>query len=156
MATFLLNEWFWADCSGERGGGSQREAVRLLIAFVEGADRVVFVRGCPAERKLWALCRNDRSKIEREICRAFKLNILYSTNCIVLDADQLPPLPPELEAEVKADDRYLVQAQIAVTDCIVITSDGPLLATLQANGRPAKHRDDFLLEYFSNKAGQSE
>ena len=119
----------------------------MLLALSNSDDRIVFVSGSPAERKLWALCRQDRTEREREIGKVFSMNILYSTNCVILQMAALPPLPQALEHRVKAADQYLAQAQVAVPDAQIISTDQPLLDALRAHGCSCQHRDAFLAEY---------
>jgi hypothetical protein len=72
-----------------------------------------------------------------------------------LSGEELLPLPADLDAQVDAEDKYLVQAQIAVSDCTIVTTDEKLLETLRNNGRACKHRNEYVTEYLSAPRGDN-
>lgn len=148
MATYILNEWFWADLGNETDPIKRKESIQLLTTLASNDDSIIFVTGGRAEEKFWRLCRNDSPSIQRAIGRIFVLQILRnSTKCITVHADNLPACPDHLVLKINQDDHYLIQAQLTVQASIIITTDTRLIKVLKKEDIPHEHRDKFIELY---------
>jgi len=148
VATYILNEWFWADCANENGPKNFREAVELISALASNDDSIIFVAGGRAEEKFWSLTRSNSPPAQRTLFKVFYLQIyLDSAKCRIVHTDNLPPCPRQLIYRVNVDDRYLVQAQLTVEGSIIVSTDTNLLIVLRNDGLPHESRDMFIESY---------
>ena len=146
MADYILNEWIWADATGENGSAQQAEAFRLLKVLSEGGDRIIVVKGSSFFHKGWKLCVAT-ARPALEIAKFFKMQFLFNSDrCLLLDESELPELPDALK-QVKPDDQYLVRAHLKVGRAIVVTTDLPLKEILEEANIPCEIRSDFLRRY---------
>jgi hypothetical protein len=114
VATFVVNEWLWADLSGANGSRPQRDAFKFIECFPATQHQIVIIEGSAFDQKAWALCKSNNPIVQR-------IAALYVTavrqdrdRCLILPAESVDPLPHELAAIVKPDDRYLVEAQLSM------------------------------------------
>ncbi len=140
MASYVFNEWFWADLRGDNREVKKAETFGLLIRFGSSSHRMVIAVGSAFDNKAWSLC-----KAAPDIGRIFMKTIrLNSERCHLLHGDSWAPFPEELSSKVKPADRYLVQTCLAVPESILITTDRPLLEAVTTHGIPCLHRNEFL------------
>jgi hypothetical protein len=148
VAVFVINEWLWADLSGDNGRDHQLQTVRLIENLVVSDHKVVVIEGSQFDRKAWNLCKSANSLVIQAVV-AFVLNIRQNSDrCQILKPEVVAALPDELAAATKPDDHYLIQAQLAVNGAIVVTTDAPLRGALVATGLPCISREEFLASYF--------
>jgi len=144
---FIINEWLWADASGDNGRDAQRQTLDIMEWLASSEHQIVVIEGSPFDRKAWALCKSTTT-VPVILAKTFVTNIRQNSNrCIVLTSEQTAELPHELSISVKPDDHYLVRAQLGVADSTLVTTDQPLRDKLTAIGLPCLSRDEFLTEY---------
>ena len=149
MADFVLNEWLWSDLSGETDTRKQEDSYRILVVLTQGSDRLVVVEGSAFAQKCWRLSKVASDVLQRDAVKVFKSLLVDPAKCLRLDPTTLIDPPPELAARCKADDYYLIQAQQAVPDSTVVTTDNDLVEALQASGLPCRRRDEWVREYLA-------
>jgi hypothetical protein len=149
MADFVLNEWLWSDLSGETDTRKQEESYRILVALTQGSDRLVVVEGSAFAQKCWRLSKVASDVLQRDAVKLFKSLLVDPAKCLRLGPTTLKDPPPGLAARCKADDYYLIQAQQAVPDSTVITTDNDLMEALQASGLPCRRRDQWVPAYLA-------
>jgi hypothetical protein len=140
VASYVINEWFWADLRGDNGKVKLTESFELLIRFGSSPHQMVIAVGSAFDDKAWGLCNAAPG-----IARMFMLTIRQdSERCLLLHRDSWAPFPEELLSKVKPADRYLVQTCLAVPESILVTTDQPLLEAVTAYGIPCLYRNDFM------------
>ncbi|MFZ0761906.1 MAG: hypothetical protein WAM69_18320 [Candidatus Sulfotelmatobacter sp.] len=148
MAVFVINEWLWADLSGENGRGHQLKTVTLIENLVQSNHQIVVIEGSQFDRKAWSLCKSTNHMVVQAVV-AFVVNIRQNSDrCLILKPQAATALPAELAAAIKPDDHYLIQAQFAVEGAIIVTTDAPLRQVLDRAGLPCIFREEFLDNYF--------
>src|SRR5713101_8182101 len=126
MAVFVINEWLWADSSGENGLPAQRDTFKFITQLAVSQHQIVFIEGSPFDQKAWNLC-TSRNAIVGAIAKAFVLSVRQdSDRCLILKPEDVISLPEDLAAATKPDDHYLLQTMLHVRTAILITTDGPL------------------------------
>jgi hypothetical protein len=149
VAVFVINEWLWADLLGENGPEARRETFSLIERIPSSEHLIVVVEGSAFDQKAWNLCRSAQPMIVQRIAKAYLLNIRQNSDrCLILRSDALSAFPEELSSEIKADDHYLVQAQLSVAGAILVTTDGTLRSVLTRIGLACLSREEFLKAYF--------
>jgi hypothetical protein len=147
VAIFVVNEWLWADLSGANGVLSQREAFKFVERFPSTQHQIVVIEGSAFDQKAWALCKNNNPIVQR-IAAVYVTALRQDQDrCLILAAGSVNPLPHELAAVIKPDDRYLVEAQLSVPGSILVTTDNPLREVLGRAGIKSISRDEFLEAY---------
>jgi hypothetical protein len=144
LALFVINEWLWADASGENGLEAQQDALRVVETLAASEHRVVLVEGSPFEMKAWALCRSPNVAVKGLVKAWFGSVRQSSDRCILIRRDEADALPEELARSLKPDDHYLVQSQRARTGAILVTTDQPLQRHVREAGLPCYSREEFL------------
>jgi hypothetical protein len=146
VVELVLNEWVWADLSGQNGQGRQKDVVRLILKLQTGTDRVVVVKGSAFQAKLWRATKSS-DPIEIEGARVFKSIVFDADRCRLIQQSDLAPAPdPPI---CKDDDLYLVRAQATVADSVVVSTDGDLIDAIRRTGGAAEHRDAWLGPYLA-------
>ena len=146
MVDYVLNEWLWADATGDNGTPRQAESFRLLEALSRSNDRIVVVSGSSFHNKAWRLCVAS-SRPALEIAKFFELRFLYDpARCFILPESELPEFPSALMG-IKDDDQYLIRAQLKVPDSIIVTTDTPLKTVLDLASRACELREIFVRRY---------
>jgi hypothetical protein len=148
VAVFVINEWLWADLSGDNGIGHQRRAVSLIGDLVVCDHRIVIIEGSQFDRKAWNLCKSANALVVRSVVAFVKDIRQNSDRCRILKPEEAADLPDEFAARIKPDDRYLIQAQLAVAGAILVTTDNPLREVLGSIGLSSMSREEFLSTCF--------
>lgn len=147
MAVFIINEWIWADSSGENGREGQRRVLEIMTWLIESDHKIVIIEGSAFDQKAWALCKRTET-VPVSLAKTFVTNIRQNSDrCMLLKPEEVSPVPEELSAAVKPDDHYLVRAQLSVAGSILISTDQPLRDVLTQVGLPCLSRDEFLVDY---------
>ncbi len=148
MAVFVINEWLWADLSGENGRDHQLQIVSLIENLAVSEHQVVVIEGSQFDRKAWSLCKSANQLVVQAVV-AFVVSIRQNSDrCLILKPDAAAVLPDEIAVKTKPDDHYLIQAQLAVDGAVLVTTDAPLRAVLDGAGLPCISREEFLDNYF--------
>lgn len=148
MATFIINEWLWADLSGSNGSSAQREAFSVIEKLPASDHRIIVVEGSSFDRKAWSLCKGPNPVVQR-IASAYVANVRQNSDrCQTLKPEAVCALPDNLASAIKLDDQYLVQAQLSVAGAILVTTDEPLRKAVGEAGLSCLSREEFLRKYF--------
>ncbi len=149
MAVFVINEWLWADSSGQNLRQAQRETFNFISQLPSSTHQIVFIEGSAFDQKAWALCKSA-DPIVAAIASAFVRSVrINSDRCLILKAETVAvAIPENLAAETKPDDHYLLRAMLCVRDSILVTTDGPLREAVTKAGLPCLSREEFLRTYF--------
>lgn len=148
MADFVINEWLWADLSGSNGLQLQREAFSIIEKLPASDHRIVVIEGSAFDQKAWTLCGNSNRMIVQQMAGRYVKDVRKSSRCLTLKPDTVPDLPEELASATKADDHYLLQAQLTVKGAILVTTDAPLREAVVKAGLSCLSREEFLRRYF--------
>lgn len=145
MASFVINEWIWADASGVNGQQAQREAFATITKLTKSNHQIVVIEGSPSDQKVWQLCKSTDSVVVG-IVRAYLTGLRFNLDrCVVLKQEAVTACPEDLLPLVKLDDRYLIEAQLTVPGSIIVTTDNPLRDTVIGTaGLPCLLRAEFL------------
>ncbi len=147
MADFVINEWLWEDASGINGTQAQRDCLGLISMLAGSEHRIVVMENSPFEQKVWNLCKSTNIVV-RSIVREFLGRLRYNLDrCVLLKAETAADLPAQLAAATKADDHYLVKAQLTIAGAILVTTDEPLREAVVEAGLSCLFRNDFLRRY---------
>jgi len=152
MKKLVVDEWLWADLKGENQLERQRETFAFLLQVFKRCDQLVTVVGSKFMEKFWRLAK-DASTVElRKIVKVFKDHFFLNSNKLQQYQEyQLRPFPEEMRGRVKEDDQYLVRVYLTANADVLITTDNPLIATLNAHDILSRARDEFLREYLSQQ-----
>lgn len=151
MSDLVVNEWLWSDLLGENEDPKRRQSLRFLEALTRKPDRLIVVKGSGFDSKAWRLCKLT-DPFSRQVARVYVASIrLNSDKCLELLQPNLPPIEESLASFLKQDDHYLVQAQHAIADSRIITTDRPLKEGLDRFGIPCEFRDEFLRSYLAQE-----
>jgi hypothetical protein len=149
MALFVINEWLWADLSGNNDIQHQREALVVIERLPSSSHQIVIIEGSAFDQKAWSLCKNTSPVLVQRIGGIYVARIRQNSDrCLILKPEQVIALPDELAKAIKADDHYLIQAQLTVKDSILVTTDNPLREVLDKAGLSSLSREEFLRDYF--------
>ncbi len=151
MALFVINEWLWADSSGENGKNAQLEAFEAIHWLGSSDYQIVVIEGSPFDKKGWALCNSGNTIVIRPIKIYVGAVRQNSDRCIVLKPEAVLALPEELARAIKPDDHYLVRAQLSVTGAILVTTDSPLREAVIKAGLQCLSREEFLTAYIGQE-----
>lgn len=148
MAIFVINEWLWHDLLGSNGLLNQRQAFAVIEKLPASDHRIVVIEGSSFDRKAWNLCKNTDLIVQR-IAGAYVRNVRQNSDrCQLLKPEAVVALPDELASAIKPDDQYLVQAQLSVSEAILVTTDDPLREAVGKAGLSCLSREVFLRTYF--------
>lgn len=149
MAVFVINEWLWADSSGENGPEAQIETLKLLTKLAKSQHQIVVVEGSPFDQKAFQLCKSTKPMILQVIGREYMARVrLNLDRCVILKPQDMVALPAALASAVKADDHYLVQSLLSVHGSVLVTTDGDLREAVAREGWSCLSREEFLATYF--------
>jgi hypothetical protein len=156
MATYVINEWLWADLSGVNGKKRQLESFTFLDKLAISEDTIVTIEGSAFDRKAWSLCKDPDPLVQR--IAAFYVGRIRqnSDRCRILHPEDVRALPNDLASRVKNDDHYLIEAQLSVPDATVVTTDEPLQQALLGANLDCRLRSEFLADYGIYKLTQPE
>ena len=148
MAVFVINEWLWADSSGDNGPHAQRQALDLIRKLAESNHRIVVIEGSPFDQKAWACCKDMNAAVGR-LAAAYVTTVRQNSDrCLLLKPEAGVALPDDLASSIKPDDQYLVEAQLRVAGAVLVTTDVPLREVVLKAGLPCLSREEFLSTYF--------
>jgi hypothetical protein len=148
MAVFVINEWLWADSSGENGLPAQRETFKFITQLAASEHRIVFIEGSSFDKKAWNLCKRT-DVIGGAIASAFVRGVRQDSNrCLILKPEPAIAIPDDLAAATKPDDHFLLHAMLRVPDSVLVTTDGPLREAVTRAGLTCLSREEFLRNYF--------
>ncbi|RMF31613.1 MAG: hypothetical protein D6759_09750 [Chloroflexi bacterium] len=152
----VIDEWLWADLSGENQTERQTESVAFLLAAFERCDQLVTVVGSMFEQKFWNLAKRAQpgDLIRRRIVKMFRARFFYNSRKLERHTEKdLPPMPAEMENDVDQEDRYLVRVYLSSKADLLVTTDNALQGALhkhqKGHGVHCKLRDEFLKQYLS-------
>jgi hypothetical protein len=149
MAVFVINEWLWADLSGDNGLEAQRQGFGVIEKLAASDHQIVIIEGSAFDEKAWNLCRNEMPMIVRRMAGVYVVGMRQNSDrCHILKAEEVVSLPSDLAMSIKGDDHYLVQAQLSVAGAIIVTTDNPLREALDAATLRCMSRQEFLDTYF--------
>ena len=145
----VLDEWVWADFSGENQIKNQAECFQFLEAVFKKCDRILTVKGSSFAQKTFRHFKFSDT-VRRKITVFYTAYFLHNSDKLVeIEETELQPLPEELAKEVKSEDQYIVQSFFAAKASIIITSDSPLLSVLEKNRIPCQLRDKYVPNYIA-------
>lgn len=148
MALFVINEWLWADASGENGEGAQRQVFRVISGLAESDHRIVIIEGSRFDQKMWALCKSTDTRVIG-LVRVFRNNVRQNSDrCMLLQSEAAITLPEDLASSIKPDDHYLIRAQLTLEGAVLVTTDTPLREAVIRASLPCLSRQEFLSQYF--------
>ena len=149
--TLALNEWLFADVTGENSSANQLAALKFLEVFADTPDRIVWPRASPWENKFYQLSKNaDRSPMVRKaVILLLKRIRLDSMKAVIIDVPHCAALDPAVADGIPKEDHYLVQAALAARAEVLVSTDNKLLDAISRANLPlaGRHRDEFLAEY---------
>ncbi len=141
---FVINEWLWEDSAGHNGLAAQRDAFDVITKLAASQHQIVVIEGSAFDQKAWACCTSADART-RDLARHFLGAIrIDSDRCRLLEAQTAATLPDELASSIKADDQYLVNAQLTVEGSVLVTTDGPLREIVRHAGLRCIWREEFL------------
>lgn len=145
MAIYVINEWLPEDSSGANGRKAQREALEVITTLAASEHKIVVIERSAFEQKFWNLCKINNDVVIQGIARAYVKDLRFNSDrCMILKLEDAEPIPDALAAAAKADDHYLLHAQLTVEGAILVTTDQDLCeATKQAN-LSCLSRNEFL------------
>lgn len=147
MTVFVINEWLWEDSSGRNSLQAQKEAFVVVTKLAASVDQIVVIEGSPFDQKFWHLCKSTSTVVLR-IVKAYLLTVRQNLDrCLLLKPDEVCALPNELASAIKADDHYLVRAQLTMPGAILVTTDTPLREAVRNAGLNSLSREEFLHTY---------
>ena len=145
MAAFVVNEWLWADSSGENGPDAQRQAFQVITMLANSDHQIVIIEGSAFDQKAWKLCKSPDSMVAQRIAGLYVVSVRQNSDrCVILKPHEAAVLPDELALRIKSDDHYLVQALLTVGGSVLVTTDEPLLEIAATFGLRCSHRHEFL------------
>lgn len=152
MGDLVIDEWLWADLSGENSveaPEAQDEAFAFIKAIYRKCDRIVTVRGSKFLVKAADMWRHTDIK-RRTIARYMNDNFLHNTEKILLlDESSLESLPVDIANATNIDDHYLIQAYHKANASVLVTTDTKLKAPI-CNHVKCIIRNDFIRSYMEN------
>ena len=144
----VLNEWLIHDLLGENASDRQKESVKFLRMLITKCDKICVLKGSTWMKKAYQMMEQSDPLIRR-ISKQLHLGILQDLDkAILLEKEEIKPLPEELTDKIPEDDQYLVQTYLSIKANFLITTDIRLKETLSSFKEfRVKLRDEFLDEY---------
>ena len=145
MATYVINEWLPEDSSGANGRQKQAEALKVITSLAASNHQIVVIERSAFEQKFFSLCKNNSDRTIRGIARAYMMDLGFNLDrCVRLKLEETAPLPEALAAATKADDHYLLHAQLTVEGAILVTTDSTLCEAAKQANLGCISREEFL------------
>ena len=143
----VLNEWVFHDLLFDNGDAAFQETAKFLIAFQESRDILVIPAEERWERKAHQLM--TMSDLRRRLVSKLLLSLMLDVDrTIRIQPEENPPVPRDLLDRLPSEDVYLVQAYVAASADLLITTDQGLFCAIGDHADVNCHmRDDFLAEY---------
>ena len=149
MAVFVINEWLWADSSGENGQQAQGDALKVITRLAASDHQIVVVEGSRFDQKAWKLCKSTSPMIAQRLASAFVATVRQSSNrCRILKPQDTADLPETLASATNTDDHYLVRALVSVAGAILVTTDKNLCEAVRKAGLKCLSREEFMAQIF--------
>mgnify|MGYP001033119891 CR=1 FL=1 len=146
MVDIVIDEWLWADLSGENSSENQREAFEFIQTIFHACDRIVTVKGSKFNDKVLSFWKHTDIK-RRTIAKYYMEKFLFnSEKSVNLDESSLVYVPEHISKATKEDDHYLIQAYLTAKANVIVTTDNLLKAAIN-NDINCKHRDEFVASY---------
>jgi hypothetical protein len=148
LADIVIDEWLWADLSGENRLQKQIESFEFIQAMFKACDRIVTVKGKEFNRKASCFWKHT-DLIRRGIAIYYRDNFVFNPKKLVnLEESSLDPIPTHISEKVKhEDDYYLIQAYLAAGASVLVTTDSDLLLAEINDDVKCKNRDEFVASY---------
>lgn len=151
MSNFVIDEWLWADLSGENSNDAKKEAFDFIQKVYDKCDRIVMIKGSKFTQKTWRFCRDAKDIRSHEIANFYTAKFTFNASkSVFLDKASLKSVPEQVANETNADDHYLIQALETVDVEVLVTTDRPLLETLNRYGYKCALRDQFVKNYLAH------
>lgn len=148
MADIVIDEWLWADLSGENSDKTQKETFEFIQAIFDKCDRIVTVKGSKFNQKAFDLCKHTDVK-RREIVKYYRDKFLFnSKKSVNLEESSLKSVPEHISKVTKEDDYYLIQAYLTAEASVIVTTDNPLKTAVN-NDINCQLRNEFVPAYIS-------
>lgn len=148
MADIVIDEWLWADLSGENTPENQEEAFEFIQTIFNVCDRIVTVKGSNFNQKaygFWGHTDINRRKMAIYYKEKFWFN---PAKFLHLEESMLNPIPEHISQKVKhKDDYYLIQAYLSAGASVIVTTDSDLLRAEITNDINCQHRNEFVALY---------
>lgn len=149
MAIFVINEWLWADASGENGIDAQRQAFQFTTKLSASEDQIVVIEGSRFDQKTWNICKSNNTDAKR-LVKTYLANVrLNSDRCLLLKLSAVAKIPHELASSTNPDDHYLIHAQLSVLGATIVTTDTDLHDAVMNAGLPCLFRNEFVTKYLA-------
>lgn len=157
----ILDEWIIHDLRGDNGEDKQKESYKFLETIKQKCDKIVILENSAFYKKILKFFKNvSKLKVfERKIAKilsSFLLNSQKTLKINQLSIGNLEESKEELKnilEKIKHDDHYIVKAYyyLKQLECLIITTDNPLLNILNNYNIQCSYRDNFLESYLKNK-----
>jgi len=155
MANLVLDEWFWADLSGNNSPADQKEAFEFITVIFKKCDRIVRVKGSKFETKTFEFWKHSSDVMRRRMTRYYRDHFWSNPDkSLLLEESSLPPIPADIAKGIKEDDHYLVRAYLSAEADVIVTTDKPLIDALLKTNICCEHRKQYLSNYIK-KYGQA-
>jgi hypothetical protein len=124
----------------------KREAFAFLRCILKVCDSIAVMESSPFVKKFWQF--SSALALDSNIIKLFKDCFLHnSSKCKLIDYTNKYVL-----AGIKPDDLYLYNLCCIFkkegSECLIITTDEPLIEVLEKEGFKVKHRNEYLETYF--------
>ncbi len=126
----------------ERLAGSpddQRVAFRFLDLIEQRGEVLIVRKASRFTTKLQAGLKKVPSGSKR-----LWMMLWDERKAMLVDDEEIVPLPAPLVAEVPGDDRYLAELMHTKPGAVLVTTDQNLIDILRRNGFEVQHLDEFL------------
>ena len=144
----ILNEWVIHDLYGENGVSRQMETYQFLVRVEGKCDHLVLLRGSPWMTKAYKLMKEPSANL-RLISKFLRNTFLFNASkCRIVETNEIPALPSDLQSIVPSDDSYLISLQMLVPKSILVTTDEKLITALSSKPHFVTClRDEFIKNY---------
>ena len=128
----VVNEWLLEYLRPDARDCERNLAMRFINGWVSKCDRIVISPSNPFTQKF--LNYFQQSNFDLPSYERFKtLHFLFRDpgKTILVYEHEIEKLPPELEAKVPPDDKYLIELAYSKPDRVILTSDAKLKEQLR-------------------------
>lgn len=148
MADIVIDEWLWADLSGDNNPENQKEAFEFIRSIFHVCDRIVSVRGSRFAQKAFDLCKHPDIKC-RVIAKYYMEYFLFDpAKSMNLQESSLKSIPERISQKVThKEDYYLIQAYLTAGATVIVTTDSDILEAEINNDINCQPRNEFVASY---------